>query len=121
MGYSLKITVYNNRDYEQSFTLRDDVGNVYDLTGCKLTFAIGQTQADKPLQSHTTNTTQNKCIHIVDLVNGQVNLTLPYSVLKTLAPGTYIHDLILINAENKRVGIWTGQMLVKRGVANGQS
>jgi hypothetical protein len=121
MSYSLRITVFNNRDYEQSFTLRDELGGLYDLTNSNLSFAIGVNQPtiSKPLQLHNTSSASNKCIFVTDAVNGAINLKLPFAVLKTLTPGTYLHDLILIDSNNKRVGVWTGQMIVKKGVANG--
>lgn len=116
MSYNLKITVFNNRDYAQTFTLEDDEAKPLDLTGSKLIFGIGT--PTKRLQSHDTSlTASNKCIFIVDAANGQIRLELPYSLLKDLQPADYIHDLILIDGNGKRSGIWAGQMAVKRGVA----
>ena len=116
MAYDLKITVFNNRDYEQGFTLQTAVGGVRNLTGCKLIFGIADTA--KTLQSHDSSlTASNKCIFVTDAPNGGIKLTLPYSVLKTLPAATYKHDLILVDADGKRTGIWAGQMVVKKGVA----
>jgi hypothetical protein len=115
MSYNLKITVYNNRDYEQSFTLQDSVGDPYNLTGLKLIFGIGTEKAS--ITSHTSGSPSNKCIFIDDAPNGAFTLKLPYVVLKNLNPNVYIHDLILIDADDDRVGIWSGKLVVKKGVA----
>lgn len=115
MSYNLKITVYNNRDYEQPFILKDKDGNILDLTGCKLSFGYGTDV--KTLATHTTGSAANKCIFITDAAAGEFTLKLPYSILKPIETGTYFHDLVLIDTSNLREGIWQGQMVVKRGVA----
>jgi hypothetical protein len=116
MSYNLKITVHNNRDYEQPFILKDDAGVVIDLTGCKLSFGYGTTT--KVLGTHiTSGGAANLCIFITNAVAGEFKLVLPHAVLKTLSPGIYEHDLVLIGTDNKRTGIWAGQMVVKKGLA----
>jgi hypothetical protein len=114
MSYNLKITVYNNRDYEQPFTLRDSEGVIFDLTGCKLAFAIASDV--KTLTTHVSDSASNKCIFVDDAVDGIFRLVLPYSVLKTLPAGNYTHDLILTDTDDKRSGVWSGSMVVKKGV-----
>jgi hypothetical protein len=115
MSYNLKITVYNNRDYEQPFILKDSGGNLLNLTGSKLVFGFGTDV--KTLGTHASDSGANKCVFITDAVSGEFSLKLPYSVLKPLAAGAYVHDLILIDTEGKREGVWQGQMVVKRGLA----
>lgn len=115
MSYTLKITVYNNRDYEQPFTLQDQDSLPLNLTGCTLSFGYGT--ETRTLGIHTTGTTANKCVNITDATNGAFELTLPYSILKTLNAGNYIHDLILTDVDGHRIGIWSGTLTVKRGVA----
>lgn len=115
MSYNLKITVYNNRDYEQPFILKDSEGNLLDLTGCKLIFGYGTDI--KTLGIHASDSAANKCIFITSAVDGEITFKLPYTVLKPLEAGAYVHDLILVDADNKREGVWQGQMVVKRGLA----
>lgn len=115
MSYNLKITVYNNRDYEQSFILHDENGDPFDLTNCKLSFGIGTDI--KTLSTHTTGSSANKCIFITGPADGEFTLKLPFTLLKPLEPTTYFHDLIVIDTANNREGIWQGQMIVKRGIA----
>lgn len=116
MSYDLRITVYNNRDYEQSFSLLGADGTALNLTGCKLIFGIAD--STKVMTTHdSSSTTNNKCIFITDALTGAIKLNLPYLVLKSFAPATYTHDLILVDANGKRSGIWSGQMMVKKGVA----
>lgn len=109
------MTVYNNRDYEQPFILKDKNGNVINLTGCKLIFGFGTDT--KTLGVHDSSATSNKCVFITDAANGEFSLKLPYSVLKPLEAGSYLHDLVLIDTSSKREGVWQGQMIVKRGLA----
>jgi hypothetical protein len=115
MSYNLKITVYNNRDYEQGFILKDKDGNIINLTGCKLIFGYGTDS--KTLATHTSGLGSNKCVFITNASAGEFTLKLPYSVLKPLSPATYFHDLVLVDGSDKREGIWQGQMVVKRGLA----
>jgi hypothetical protein len=115
MSHTLKITVYNNRDYEQSFILNDNSGNPFNLTGCKLIWGFGTDS--KTLGIHDSGSGANKCIFIDDVTSGSYTLKLPYSVLKPLEAGTYFHDLILVDSAGKRDGIWQGQLIVKRGIA----
>ena len=115
MSYNLKINVYNNRDYEQPFILKDSDGNVLNLGGHSLVFGYGTDV--KTLATHLTDNAANKCIFITNAAVGEFKLVLPYSVLKTLPTGTYFHDLILIAPDTKRTGVWSGQMVVKRGLA----
>lgn len=115
MSYTLKITVYNNRDYEQGFILKDSDNNVINLTGQKLIFGFGNDT--KALGVHASDSGANKCVFITDAPNGAFTLKLPYSVLKPLESGSYIHDLILIDNAGKREGVWQGQLIVKRGIA----
>lgn len=116
MSYNLKITVYNNRDYEQSFTLRSPDDVLVDFTGCKLTFAIASDT--KTITSHISDGSANKCVFITSpATSGQFKLVLPYSVLRTLEAGNYTHDLVLTDADGKRSGVWSGVMVVKKGVA----
>lgn len=116
MAYDLRITVYNNRDYEQSFTLQNEDASAMDLTGCKLLFGIAN--ASRTIQSHDSSVPlTNKCVFIDSATTGEITLKLPYIVLKNLTPATYSHDLIVVDSEGKRSGVWTGQMIVKRGVA----
>jgi hypothetical protein len=115
MSYNLKINVYNNRDYEQDFILKDKDGNVIDLTGSKLIFGFGTDS--KVLGTHDTTSGANKCIFVTSAVDGAIKLKLPYLVLKPLEAGSYFHDLIWVDASGKREGIWQGQMIVKRGLA----
>jgi hypothetical protein len=115
MSYNLKMTVYNNRDYEQEFILKDKDGNLINLTGSKLVFGFGTDV--KTLATHTSDLGSNKCIFITDAVNGEITLKLPYSVLRPLEAASYFHDLILIDSSGKREGVWQGQMIVKRGLA----
>ena len=115
MSYNLKITVYNNRDYEQPFILRNDDETPYDLTECSLAFGYGTDV--KTLATHITGNSANKCLEITNAANGEFKLILPFAVLKTLGADNYLHDLILITPDNKRTGIWSGQMVIKRGLA----
>lgn len=115
MSYTLKITVYNNRDYEQPFTLQNEDESPFDLTGSTISFGYGTDT--KTLAVHTTGSAANKCVTVTDAVNGAFKLELPYSVLKTLTPGSYIHDLIVTDTGGHRVGIWNGTLVVKKGVA----
>lgn len=115
MSYTLKITVYNNRDYEQPFTLQDEDSVALDLTGCTISFGYGTDT--RTLAVHTSGASSNKCVNITDPTNGTFELLLPYTVLKTLAPGNYVHDLILTDVDGHRIGIWNGTLTVKRGVA----
>jgi hypothetical protein len=115
MSYNLKITVHNNRDYAQDFILKDDSGDPINLTGCKLIFGYGT--ESKTIGTHTSDTAPNKCIFITSATDGEFTLELPFNVLKTLNPATYFHDLILVDTNDNRQGIWQGQMIVKRGVA----
>ena len=114
MSYTLKITVYNNRDYEQNFILNDSDGNRLDLTGSKLIFGFGTDS--KTLGSHDSTSSANKCVFVTDAAQGEFTLKLPYTVLRPLEAGAYFHDLIWVNTSNERVGIWQGEMTVKRGV-----
>lgn len=114
MSYNLKITVYNNRDYEQGFTLKDPDGDPYNLTGCKLIFSIWN--EDSTITSHTSGTSNNKCIFISDTpTDGGITLALPFTVLRLIKAGNYNHDLVLLTAAGKRDGIWAGTMTVKKG------
>jgi hypothetical protein len=115
MSYNLKITAYNNRDYEQEFILNNSVGAPLNLTGYTLAFGIGTEL--KTVGTYLSSNASNKCIEITNAATGAFTLTLPVSVLRTLSPGTYIHDLILINPAGTREGIWSGQMIIKRGIA----
>jgi hypothetical protein len=115
MSYTLKISVYNNRDYEQPFILKNSDGSAFNLTGCTLSF--GYANDEKTLAIHTTGNPSNKCLTITNAVAGEFKLSLPYSVLKTLAVGAYTHDLIVTDATTKRTGVWGGTMQVKKGVA----
>lgn len=114
MAYDLKITVFNNKDYEQSFNLKDANNVNYNLTGCSLLFGISDSV--KVITSHDTNIAlTNKCIFVTDATTGLINLKLPFAILKNIVPGTYFHELILIDTDGKRTGIWSGQIVVKRG------
>jgi hypothetical protein len=116
MAYDLKITVYNNRDYEQSFTLQDSEGAPLDLSDSKLIFAIAN--STRVIQTHDSSLIgSNKCIFIDNAATGEIRLVLPYTVLKTITAASYTHDLILVDADDKRSGVWAGQMVVKKGVA----
>ena len=115
MSYTLKITVYNNRDYEAPFTLQHADASVFNLTGCTLSFGIANDE--KTLAVHTTGSASNKCLTVVSATDGTFKLSLPYSVLKTLPVGLYTHDCIVIDGSGKRTGIWTGQLNDKKGIA----
>jgi hypothetical protein len=117
MSYNLKITAFNNRDYAQPFTLKDADGVAVNLTGCKLIFSIGVETTAKPFTSHATDGgAANKCIFVRNATAGEFELVLPYTVLKTIAPGNYVHDVILVDAAGKRSGVWIGALIVKKGV-----
>ena len=113
MAYSLKINVFNNRDYEQGFTLTDGANVPRNLTGSKLIFTISVN--GKNLTFDSSNVA-NKCIAVTNAATGQVKLMLPYSVLRTIPEGTYPHDMIIIAANGWRTGVWSGTINVKRGV-----
>ena len=115
MSYTLKISVYNNRDYEQPFIAKNSDGSVYDLTGCTLSF--GYANDEKTVAIHITGNPANKCLTVTNAAAGEFKLSLPYSVLKALPVGAYTHDLILTDTASKRTGLWTGTMQVKKGVA----
>lgn len=115
MSYTLKISVYNNRDYEQPFTLKNSDGSAFDLTGCTLSF--GYANDEKTIAVHTTGNPSNKCLTVTNAAAGQFKLTLPYSVLKALPVGAYSHDLIVTDVATKRTGVWAGTLQVKKGVA----
>jgi hypothetical protein len=115
MSYNLKITVYNNRDYEQAFIMHDSFGNPIDLTNCKLVFGYGTDS--KTLATHASDSAANKCIFVTDAASGAITLKLPYTVLRQLEAGNYFHDLVYLDGDGQRYGIWQGQMTVKRGLA----
>jgi hypothetical protein len=117
MSYNLKITIYNNRDYEQEFTLTEEDESPLDLTGYKVSFAVGSIHTDRPLIHHVSGTSGNQCVFIDSAINGQIRLVLPYAVMRVLDAGTYIHDCILIAPDGKRTGVWSGNMIVKKGVS----
>ena len=115
MSYTLKITVYNNRDYEQSFTLHDSNGDPLDLTGCELIFGFGADNST--LGTHVSGTSSNKCVFITDPTVGSFTFKLPYTVLRPLSAGTYFHDLVVVDTSGKREGVWQGQLVIKKGFA----
>lgn len=115
MSYNLKITVFNNVDNEQAFIIKDELGDPYDLTGCKLIFGYGTDV--KTIATHTTGLASNKCLEITNVALGEFKLLLPATVLKTIGTGTFFHDLVLVEADDSRQGIWSGQMVIKRGLA----
>lgn len=116
MSYNLKITVPNNIDSEQEFTLKDSSDVAMDLTGHKLSFAVGNTHTGTAILTHVSGEASNKCIFIVNALQGQIKLVLPYTVLKRLEPDTYIHDCVLIKPDGKRVSVWSGRLVLKAGV-----
>ena len=115
MSYNLKITVFNNVDNEQEFILQDESGAAYDLTDCKLIFGYGT--EEKTIASHTTGLASNKCLQITNVTAGTFKLLLPATLLKSIGTGTLLHDLVLVCADTSRTSVWSGQMVIKRGLA----
>lgn len=101
-------------DYSQQFTIQDENANAVDITGYQLSFGFGT--ETKTIATHTTGQSSNKCLTINDAVNGIFTLSLPKEVLKNLSPDTYLHDLALVDGSGNRSPIWSGLMIVKRGM-----
>ena len=114
MAYSLKINVYNNRDYEQSFTLTDGNNSPMNLVNSSLVFSI---DLNGKVLSFSSANVNNKCVFVTNGVTGQIKLVLPYSVLKSIPAGTYKHDLIVVGQNGWRTGVWAGTINIKSGVS----
>lgn len=113
MSYSLKIDIYNNVDYSQTFTLQNPDNTPLVLTGKKLIFAIGD--QTKTLSTHTSGDSANKCIFIDNASTGEIRLVLPYAVTKLLKPANYIHSLVLLNVgDGLRSSVWNGNIVIRK-------
>lgn len=115
MAYDLKITIFNNKDYEQEFTLLSNDVDPFDFTGYKFIFAVAN--QEKTLIAQDSSSPSNTTIVVLNASQGRLKLVLPYTLLKTLKPANYLHELIMIDNVGKRSSVWTGQMIVKRGIA----
>lgn len=113
MSYSLKIDIYNNVDYSQSFTLKNPDNSPKDLTDKKLIFAVGD--QTKTIFTHTSGEPTNKCIFIDNPLTGEIRLVLPFSVTKALKPGNYIHSLVIYDISDAiRSSVWNGSMVIRK-------
>jgi hypothetical protein len=110
--YRINFQSANNEDLRQVFVLTDDAGAPFDLTGAALHMDIEAFNGADVLEA----TTANGRIALSDAPAGRFELAVPAATMRTLAPGSYQHDLLLTFADGRVHRVWTGALTLSRGV-----
>lgn len=107
--------VRNNVDWVDSFQLASDPAGTIpiDLTANTVRMVVSPS-------GHAGNSielsTANGRIVILDATTGKLQITVPYSVLRLLTPGAYVHDMIRIFA-GRKIPVWVGTLSIIKGVS----
>ena len=111
--YRISFELANSEDLRQSFAMTDASGAPLDLTGAALTMGLETAAGAGALVASTANGR----IALVNAAAGQFELRIPASVMRTLTPGSYQHDLLLTFPTGAVRRVWAGPLMLVRGVA----
>ena len=109
--YRVNIHMANNEDMRQGFALTDTAGVPVDLSSASLKMDI-ETPADTDAIEISTG---NGRIELTAPQQGQFEIQVPASLMRTIPEGVYRHDLLLDHAGGIR-RIWEGSLTLSRGV-----
>lgn len=110
--YRVNFEIANTEDLRQAFSLTDSAAAPIDLTGAQLKMAIEPLAGAGLVEASTSNGR----IGLANAPAGQFELQVPASVMRTLAPGSYRHDLLLTLASGHVHRVWSGALTLARGV-----
>ena len=109
--YRVNIFMANNEDLHQAFAFADSTGVPVDLTAASLSMDI-ETAAENDAVEISTS---NGRIVLLSPQQGQFEIQVPATVMRTIPPGVYRHDLLLTR-DSRTQRIWEGAITVSRGV-----
>jgi hypothetical protein len=102
----------SDADYKRTITWRMLGGPAIDLTGHSLLMHIRASAADARLLFEAS--TDNGFITFVNPAGGVFTLWLPYSFLRGLPAGTYVHSMVRKNLSTSfRSRVWSGAQFHK--------
>ena len=110
--YRVNFEIATNEDLRQSFVLTNNAASAVNLTGAGLKMDVEFQSGVDVLEL----TIANGRIVIANAAAGEFQIAVPASIIGTLAPGSYQHDMVLTAANGEVHRIWTGSLTLVRGV-----
>lgn len=102
--YRVNFELANNEDLRQTFALSDTGGTPLNLTGASFKMQI-KSFAGAPVAEASS---VNGRIAVLDAAAGQFEVNIPAAVMRTIAEGSYQHDLVLSGSDGSTKRIWDG-------------
>lgn len=103
--------ISSNADWDDIVAVFDGAGEPLSLAGATLSMAVETAAGVEQLALSTGNGRL-----IVDAEQPTaVRISVPAAVIKPLAPGAYVHDLLLTDAGGTTL-IWRGSLQIVKGV-----
>lgn len=101
--------VSNNTDFSFAIALTTSGGGALDLTNSTLRMQVRSSPLSPVLIFPVTVTVTN-------VTGGLVTISAPLSVMATVPPGTYSHDMVRLRPDGITEQVWTGTLTVVAGV-----
>lgn len=103
-----------NNDFPMSFTLTNDDGTPFDLTGATAEMQIREVNTDVTIKETATG-------GIVDASGGVIDMSLSNVQTRNMLPiatanFTYVYDILITYADTTEETVVTGQMNLVQGV-----
>lgn len=109
--YRVNFELADNEDLHAVFALSDSAGAPVDLTGADLRMTIAPLDRKSTLDLSLANGR----ITLIDPILGQFELAAAATIMKSLSPGVYRHDL-LVRLADRTQRIWEGTLVLVQGV-----
>ena len=109
--YRVTFDVPTNEDWVDTFELHDANG-AWDISGATFAMKVRSTPEVDPVLELTTS---NGRIAIVAAASGAFKIDVPASVVGSIAPGPYVHDLVM-DLDGRKYRVMHGDVHVIKGI-----
>lgn len=108
------IDLYANQDedFSHSFTVTNNDGTAFDLTGYSSSCAIRRS----PFSSSSMVLSSS----ISSPTTGGITLSVASSVLSTIFPARYEYDLVVSSSSGAKILVFKGMFILEGGIISGQ-
>lgn len=112
---NVDIVTFSDADLIRTFYYRQiDTLTPVDLTGCSMRMMVRKAADDATvfieLSTGIGSSGLAPNIFITDTINGIFGIEITRQMLLTVAPGVYVHSLIMQNINGIRTDIWRGTL-----------
>jgi len=103
------LLIYQGADFITDFTIENDNGTFFDLTG--------YTAACKIKKNYTSSTSTTVSVQILNPATaGQIQLSLGHATTTAMKPGRYVYDVVITSVTGQKTRVLEGTVSVLEGV-----